>query len=126
MTKPNGWILIVDDDEDIRDVIALVLERRGYRAVGAFDGQDALEQLRERDGAPALILLDLMMPRLNGVDFAKQLRSSAGVSQAPIVILSGDSRARETAASVGAADCLTKPIDLKDLVATVQRFVGPQ
>ena len=76
-------------------MIALVLERRGYRAVGAFDGQDALEQLRERDGAPALILLDLMMPRLDGVDFAKQLRSSAGVSQAPIVILSGDSRARE-------------------------------
>ena len=126
MTESKGWILIVDDDEDIRDAIALVLERRGYRAVGAFDGQDALDQLRAHDGAPALILLDLMMPRLNGVDFAKQFRSSSGVSQAPIVVLSGDSRARETAASLGAADCLSKPVDLMDLVDTVRRFVPPQ
>jgi DNA-binding response OmpR family regulator len=125
MTESKCWILVVDDDEDIRDAIALILERRGYQAVGAFDGQDALDQLHAHDGAPALILLDLMMPRLNGVDFAKRLRSSSR-SSAPIVILSGDSRARETAASLGAAHVLSKPVDLQDLVAAVQRFARPQ
>jgi chemosensory pili system protein ChpA (sensor histidine kinase/response regulator) len=101
VNDPRDWILIVDDDEDIRDVLALVLEGRGYRAVGAFDGLDALDQLRERERPPLLILLDLMMPRLNGFDFAKQVRARPGLHDVPIVILSGDSGALHAAASLG-------------------------
>jgi CheY-like chemotaxis protein len=120
----GSWILVVDDDEDIRDVITILLEGRGYAAVGAFDGQDALDQLRERP-APSLILLDLMMPRLNGIDFAVALRARPGLADVPIVILSGDTRARETAASLRAAGCLNKPVDLRDLLAAVERFTQP-
>jgi chemosensory pili system protein ChpA (sensor histidine kinase/response regulator) len=123
VTAAAGWILVVDDDEDIRDVVTLILQSHGYQAVGAFDGQDALDQLRRRDGAPALVLLDLMMPRLNGVDFAAEIRSRPQLRDVPIVILSGDSRSRETAVSLRAAHCLPKPVDLKDLLVTIRRLV---
>jgi DNA-binding response OmpR family regulator len=122
MSSHPPWILIVDDDEDIRDVLTMVLQTRGFQAIGAFDGQHALDQLRERDGTPSLILLDLMMPRLNGVDFAEAARARPGLADVPIVILSGDSRARETAVTLRAAGCLAKPVDLQDLLATVGKL----
>jgi len=124
MTGRSGWILLVDDDEDIRDALALILTTHGYRVVGAFDGVDALEQLRNSaDGAPALVFLDLMMPRLNGVELAKELRSRAETRDVPIVVLSGDNRACETAASLKTAGRLPKPVELQDLLATVRRLV---
>jgi chemosensory pili system protein ChpA (sensor histidine kinase/response regulator) len=124
VTAAARWILVVDDDDDIRDVVTLILQGHGYQAIGAFDGHDALEQLRHRDVAPSLILLDLMMPRLNGVDFAAEVRARPLLRDVPIVILSGDSRSRETAASLSVAGCLPKPVDLKDLLATVRRLVS--
>jgi CheY-like chemotaxis protein len=124
MTAPASWILVVDDDEDIRDAVTLILRSRGYQAIGAVDGQDALDQLRSRDQPPALILLDLMMPRLNGVDFAAQLRERPQLRDVPLVVLSGDVRGRETAASLHAAACLPKPVDLRDLLSTIERFAS--
>jgi CheY-like chemotaxis protein len=112
------WILIVDDDEDIRDVIALVLGSEGYRAIGAADGQEALERIRA-NGPPALVLLDLMMPRMSGPDFAYALRHDAALASIPIVILSGDATASAIAESLGARGCLLKPVELDKLVGTV-------
>jgi CheY-like chemotaxis protein len=117
------WILIVDDDEDIRDVLTIILENQGYKTVGAFDGVDALERLRDHgNGAPSLVFLDLMMPRLSGVDFAKELRSRPEMRDVPIVILSGDSTALKTAESMDVAGCLTKPVDLRQLLRTLEQF----
>ncbi len=124
MTERPPWILVVDDDEEIRTAIDVVLNAFGYRSVGAFDGQDALERL-DSAGAPSLILLDLMMPRLDGFAFVRQLRSRPGLSAVPIVILSGHVRANDAAAELGASGCLTKPVELDDLLATVERFVKP-
>jgi CheY-like chemotaxis protein len=123
VTAP-GWILVVDDDEDIRDVVSLILQGCGYQTVGAFDGQDALDKLRGSAGAPAVILLDLMMPRLSGFEFATAIRTRPELQRVPIVLLSGDTRSRETAASLRAAACLAKPVDLNDLLTTVRRFVS--
>jgi CheY-like chemotaxis protein len=119
---PQGWILIVDDDEDIRDVIALILQTRGYRTVAACDGQDALDHL-QRNGPPSLVLLDLMMPRLNGEGFAAEMRSRPETRDVPIVVLSGDTAGPKTAAAMRATGYLAKPVELATLLATIERHV---
>jgi CheY-like chemotaxis protein len=116
-----GTVLIVDDDEDIREVIRLVLETYGHRVASAVDGLDALELL-QREGAPALILLDMMMPRLDGEGFVKILRATPALAHVPIILLSGHSAAREKAQALAADGCLVKPIELEDLIAVVRRF----
>src|SRR5262249_25644384 len=95
MRAKNIDILIVDDDEDIRDLLKILLEADGYRVEVASDGQDAWRQLREGE-RPALILLDMMMPHMDGEQFLKRLRSS-NLSKLPVIILSGNEATQEKA-----------------------------
>jgi CheY-like chemotaxis protein len=115
-------ILIVDDDEDIRQTLGLLLELQGFRTECAFDGIDAIEKLRDHVSAD-LILLDLMMPRLDGVALAGELRVLPATRNVPIILLSGDSAAAEIGASLGVAACLTKPVDLDALLLTIRRVL---
>jgi CheY-like chemotaxis protein len=119
------WILVVDDDEDIRDMIVLSLGLEGYEAVGACDGQEALERIRER-GRPGVIFLDLRMPRMSGPDFVHALHDDPAIARTPIVVLSGDATAVDAAATLGALDCLIKPIDLAVLVGAAARALRPE
>ena len=116
------WILVVDDDEDVRDALSMVLDMRGYAVTGASDGLDALQQIRSR-GCPGLILLDLRMPRMNGEELAAALRADPALVTAPIVVFSGDTNAREVAAAMGARALLAKPVDLAALLAVVRRVM---
>jgi chemosensory pili system protein ChpA (sensor histidine kinase/response regulator) len=124
VTSP--WVLVVDDDDDIRDAIVTLLELEGYRALGAGDGLHALDEIRGR-GRPNVILLDLRMPRMNGEELAAVLRGDPTLASAPIVVLSGDTNAAEVASSIGARALLLKPVALSVLLAAVRRFVpdGP-
>jgi CheY-like chemotaxis protein len=119
-----GPILVVDDDEDIRDIIVVILAENGYQAVGAVDGLDALRRLSAGLG-PALVLIDLMMPRLSGVELANSMRADPRLASIPIVVLSGDRAARRISSDLGASDILIKPVNLDDLLATVGRYVPP-
>ena len=119
------WILVVDDDEDTREMLTLLLGLEGYQVAGAVDGLDALEQIRAH-GRPALILLDLRMPRMNGRDFTQALREDTALASTPIVVLSGDAVAGGWPTSLDVVDCLTKPVDLAVLISTVARIVPPQ
>jgi two-component system response regulator MprA len=116
------WILIVDDDDDIREALSAVLAMNGYQTAGAGDGLAALEQIRAR-GRPALVLLDLRMPRLNGYDFARALHEDPALASIPIVVLSGDLAAIDQAQPVGARGCLRKPIELRQLLDAVRGHV---
>ncbi len=120
MSSP--WILVVDDDEDLRDTMLTILDMQGYVVVGASDGLDALQVIRKR-GRPAIILLDLRMPRMNGPEFVAALRDDPALSSAPIVVFSGDTNASEVAARVGARGLLGKPVDLAELVSMVERVM---
>src|SRR5262245_11996299 len=101
-----GSILIVDDDQDIRDVLRFILEAQNYRVDVAVDGVDAWNQLN--DGMlPAVILLDLMLPRMDGEEFLKKLRESP-YSEVPVIILSGHCAAQQKADELKANGCLTK------------------
>lgn len=117
----DPWVLVVDDDDDIRETISLVLASHGHHTVGARDGLEALQKL-DGDGMPCLILLDLRMPRMNGIEFLRALRAQPQHARIPVVVLTGDSTAAGQASATGANACLTKPIDLHTLLDSVERF----
>jgi len=116
-------ILIVDDDADIVETVQIILEMHGYRVLTAGDGRRALELLQGAE-PPSLILLDLMMPDMNGAQFrAAQLRDPA-LSAIPVVAVSGDGSVREKAAVLG-VDGIAKPVALDTLLETVARHCRP-
>lgn len=115
------YILVLDDDAAIREVLSEVLEEEGYQVKSAANGREGLQILRANDGSAGLILLDLMMPIMNGWDFrALQLQDPA-LATIPVVVLSADRDIRLKAASISAHDYLAKPVDLNVLVEAVRR-----
>jgi CheY-like chemotaxis protein len=121
MDASSRPILIVDDDAGIRTTIARILEDEGYEVAQAADGVDALAAL---DGImPALVLLDLTMPRMNGWEFAAELGRLGLRERLAIVVLTADGRAREKAEQLGAEDYVAKPFDVDRLLEVVDRLV---
>lgn len=114
-------VLIVDDDEAIRDVIMNALSDVGYEVVVARGGETALLALQSR--RPDLILLDVNMPGVDGWEVLDQLRAEAGPHQ-PIVIMTGQYNGQQRALSSGAQGYLAKPFDLDDLFACVELHSG--
>jgi CheY-like chemotaxis protein len=119
----NRTILIVDDDPSIRRLIAATLEDvSGYRMTEAGDGEEAVE--RARHAQPASVFLDIDMPRLNGIETCRRLRSEPGTADATIVMLTGDSddEAERDARAAGADLFLTKPFSPLHLLRLVDRL----
>lgn len=121
MKREPGWVLVADDDEDIRALVGLVLEDEGLRTFGASDGVDAIEQLKAHPTA-GLVLLDIMMPRMDGTEVVSAMRRDENLQGIPIVIFSGDNRARELAAAARVDGVLVKPVDLDKLLGMVRSF----
>ena len=115
-------VLVVDDDPVIRQLICVNLELEGYDVHTADDGQDALDKVREVD--PAVITLDIMMPRLDGWDTAARLRSDPETAHIKVILLSA--RAQEAdlrrGEGIGVDAYLTKPFDPDELVEAVRRL----
>ena len=116
-------ILVVDDDDHLRDMLCTVLSAEGFPAVGAADGLEALQRLRQ-DGPPALILVDLMTPRMNGEELIGAIQQDPLLARIPIVIVSGQPNVRDAASQTGVDACLSKPIELEELLALARRFAG--
>ena len=113
-------VFIVEDDPDIRDAYAALLEGERYETRLARDGQEALELL-EGEPAPCLILLDLMMPRMDGFQFLEAVRKDEKHASIPIVVVSAYSQYFPRIAGK-AAGFLKKPVDPDDLLKWVQNF----
>jgi CheY-like chemotaxis protein len=120
----RATILVVDDDPDIRSLFTEILEEEGFSVVSAANGQEALEFLHSAKPLPTLILLDLMMPRGDGFDFVAQQRRVPEWSVIPIIITSATNDVQRKADTLDAAGYLIKPIQLEDLITTVNRFCG--
>jgi two-component system response regulator AtoC len=118
----SATVLIVDDDEDLRDTLSLLLGLEGHQTIGLADGLAALEWI-VANGPPALILLDLRMPRMSGGEFVAALRQAPAHRCIPIVLISGDATCQEAAREMGVETCLVKPIDLDRLLTVVARLV---
>jgi signal transduction histidine kinase len=111
-------VLVVDDDGDILDALSWILESAGYRVDACTNGKAALDRLQQ---SPVdAIVLDLMMPVMNGWEFVTAKKADASIAQIPVVAISADSSAQATA--IGAEAYLPKPLDADDLVATVSQF----
>jgi CheY-like chemotaxis protein len=117
----NFTVLVVEDDYDIRATLSEILESEGYRVVGAAHGAEALAYLQGHP-KPCLILLDLMMPIMNGWQFRVEQRLNPDLRDIPVVVISADSNVREKAASIEANGFVGKPIDLDELLDEVQRI----
>jgi len=112
-------VLVVDDDPDIRATVEQILRIEGYTIVAARNGQEALAAIDTV--RPAVIILDLMMPVMDGVEFGRRLRDHPAAST-PVIVLSADRDLERKARSIDADDCIAKPFDIEDLVRSVGRF----
>jgi CheY-like chemotaxis protein len=118
---PCRRVVVIDDDNDILESIAIVLKGAGYDAQTASNGAEALHQMR-RSERPCLILLDLMMPGMNGWQFRTEQMGDPALATIPTVVMTGFPAAAENATSLGVDACLKKPINLDDLLDTVARY----
>ena len=120
MPKQPPLLLVVDDDVDIVQTLGLCLRAEGYRVQLARNGREALELLQPE--LPAAILLDLMMPVMDGWQFAHELRKLG--HQTPLLVLSADQAVERHAGQLLASAHLAKPFDLDDLLGKVRQLVG--
>lgn len=117
-------ILIVDDEINIVIALEFLMEQAGYNTEVAYNGLDALTMAN--DFAPDLILLDVMMPKMNGYDVCQRIRQEPNGKQPKIVMLTAKGREAEVAKglALGADTYVTKPFSTRDLVSNVQRLLG--
>jgi len=122
--KGGGPVLLVEDDLDIAEAILDVLMDEGYEVAHATNGREALELLHTQP-RPAVILLDLMMPEMDGPQFrAEQLRDPA-LSSIPVVVLSADRLVAQKAKELGVWGYVTKPLQPDQLVSIVEQSTHP-
>jgi CheY-like chemotaxis protein len=118
----TGRVLVVDDDDVIRQLITVNLELEGFEVIPAVDGQDALDKVKE--ARPHVVTLDVMMPRIDGWEAAARLRQDPETAHVKVVLLSA--RAQEAdiqrGEKIGVDAYLTKPFDPDDLIDTVRRL----
>jgi len=115
----DALILVADDDPDIRDIVSFRLGQAGYETAQASDGEEALRLASER--SPALCILDVMMPRVNGFEVVRELRSDPVTRAIPVLMLTASVQDRDVARGfeVGADDYLKKPFNTSELLARV-------
>ena len=127
MTTPEGdrqVVLVADDDDDIRDLVAFRLDRAGSEVLRAGDGQEALDLAKEHK--PDLAVLDVMMPKLTGYDVTRELRADAATSRIPVILLTARVQEADVARGfeAGADDYVKKPFSPQELKARVQAVLG--
>jgi adenylate cyclase len=122
-TPSLGFVLVVDDEEKNRTLLRDPLEARGYEVEEAENGEQALEKIAARH--PDVILLDLMMPKMDGFEVCRRLRKAAKTTHIPILMITALSERKErlTGIEAGANDFLNKPIDLQDVILRVGNAV---
>jgi CheY-like chemotaxis protein len=121
MTAQDSFVLIVDDDVDVRESLTEALQDHGYTAIGASNGREALERLHASAALPCVILLDLMMPVMDGRQFRVLQLQDAQLERIPVLILSAQTNMVETAEDLKAMASLKKPIDLRALLGAIEQ-----
>lgn len=132
MPTSLGRVMVVDDSKTIRDLISMNLELEGYDVVTAADAQECLDQLAKvADGGalpPQLMLLDVVMPGMDGVELTARLKATPATADIPILIVSASAQRRDfdLARGAGADGYLTKPFAPDDLLIEVARLILPR
>jgi DNA-binding response OmpR family regulator len=116
-------ILVVDDDPSVRSVVKDALQQDGYQVDTVSTGRQVLAAFARH--RPALLVLDLAMPEMDGPRLVRTLRDQTRWGRVPLVVLSGIPQAPEVGARLGARACVRKPFDLQELLATVEQVAPP-
>jgi CheY-like chemotaxis protein len=117
-------ILVVDDDDDVRNMLCAVLAAEGYPVVGAADGIEALTSMRHNP--PALAVVDMMMPRMDGEELIRAMSQDAALVRVPVAIMSGQTTPASVSALLPTVTArLVKPFELDELLTLVHRFADP-
>ena len=116
-------ILIVDDEKDIVELLSYNLEKEGFSTIKAYDGEAALGLVRSVK--PDLMILDLMLPKMNGLDVCKAIRRNPDMANLPIIMLTakGDEVDKIIGLEIGADDYVTKPFSVKELIARIRTIL---
>ena len=122
------YVLIVDDDPDLVETVAMLLESKGYEVGKAYDGIEGEESIKKR--RPVVVVLDVMMPRKDGYKLCKELKSNKWTQDIPVILLTAVGEAVSTTTythaegmSTEAEDFIPKPVDAKTLVEAVERLL---
>jgi CheY-like chemotaxis protein len=115
-------ILVVEDDHDVRDSLSLLLEMEGYHVAVANHGRDALNFLENEQQPPCLILLDLMMPVMDGFEFRQRQREHPAFASIPVVVMSAAGSMHEKLPGLAAEAYIKKPMDFSDVADAVERY----
>ena len=123
MTGDRGCVLVVDDQEDARTSLAEILRIEGYRVAAAADGQEALEYLRSHP-SPNVILLDLMMPGMNGWEFRRRQLADPATAPIPVAVISGADLSEQNQSLLQAVGHFVKPLQIERVLETVAACCG--
>lgn len=116
-------ILVIEDTADVRELLRQLFEMAGYEVLQAANGAEALNLLENGTaGTPGLILLDLMMPTMNGWEFRRRQKRDARISGIPVVLISAGGNVDDQAFHLDAVDCLQKPFNSEDLLRLAERY----
>ena len=121
----NQLILVVEDDAIMQKMALKILRSRGFSCELAVTGREAVAKAATLH--PGLILMDLSLPEMNGWEATRALKADPALAGIPVVAVTAHAMVgdRETAIAAGCAECITKPYELEELVAVVQRYLGP-
>lgn len=115
-------VLVVEDDSDIRFGLEVLLKDEGYKPLTAANGRQALALLRSMPELPGLILLDLMMPDMDGWQFRAEQRRDPALASIPIMVLSAEADLPRLTAKLGAVGVMQKPVHVEELLNQIKRF----
>lgn len=117
-------VLIVEDDRHIIEALSFVLEYNGYEVAAVLDGEAAIERLRS--DPPALVILDLMLPKVKGFEVLKLMRADPQLRSMPVIVLTakGQQQDRRMAEKIGVEGFMTKPFSNRDIIEAVRRVTG--
>jgi two-component system cell cycle response regulator DivK len=118
-------ILVVEDNQDNREMVVKVLKFNGYEVIEAVDGEEGIEKAKTE--APALILLDIYLPKMDGYEVAKRLKADKGLKDIPVIALTAHAMKgnREQALAAGCDGYISKPIDIRELPKQIEQFLRP-
>jgi CheY-like chemotaxis protein len=123
MTDQDGpqVVLLVEDDDDAREVLGTLLENADFRVLKAANGSEALAVLANVQGKCNIIILDLMMPVMNGWDFRRKQKDNPAIADIPVLLMSAGAHLASASGDLDAAGYLTKPVEISDLIEKVKR-----
>ena len=124
--ETNPTIVVADDDPDILNLVSKRLTKRGYRVITAVNGKEALELIRSR--RPAAAVLDWMMPLLQGYDVCERIKADPSTAKVPVVLLTAKAAEMDIERGFrgGADDYITKPFDITELDLTLKRLIADE